>query len=255
MVHPVPYIILFLNQHEKLPTQTLPITTMEKKPRIPVTDFALPANTPWASLPEEIRFQILEYVLTFPHGIHSECWPWTRKTRVAPLLTIPSMAHLVPEALHSNNSLTIRLTFKPQTPKDGKGATYKTQLDYPLGTNNKWVKDLEFHALPDHFMFDNGDHNSFPMQYSWLQKLANGELGFSQLESLRIVIKPRHYCPDVGEDILLRQFFLDLKEAQKDTGPLRFRVKTLEVETLEQTLTGNGTYFVHEPPASEVGSS
>ncbi|KAK7185093.1 hypothetical protein PSPO01_09005 [Paraphaeosphaeria sporulosa] len=191
-----------------------------------------------AKLPEEILLEILAQALHFPNGIHSDRWLHLKKARVDKLLSLPSFAHLVPEALFKYNTLII---------KEGRFLSLKTGamipssscpfvLAYPDTMTAHWVKSLELQISL--FIASSYTLETVAMvHYSWLKKLANLELGFDQLETLKIVIvqtgrtlfrneNASHYIHVLPE--LLR--ILETR-----FGAMEFPCKELQLEVLQHT--------------------
>jgi hypothetical protein len=192
-------------------------------------------RTAAARIPAELRMQILSEYLKLPNGIHSDRFPSIKKVRVDKLLSIPSLAEIVPETLYRNKKLII----KAEPGYDGK---YDTRILYPQASQTDYVRDLEFQ-----FRLDKGcDHRRLRslMQLEWLRKLAAGELGFRNLDSFRITIVKFLKC---DSENLVSCLLGDLihKDLWTGTETFGFKCKSFELVLPEHGCAGNGGQCRH----------
>jgi hypothetical protein len=103
-----------------------------------------------APLPAELRIEVLKHYLNLTNGVHSDRFPTIKKTHVDLLVSLPSIAEVVPEALYSNNKLTV----VPKSVADAGDPDFtclapwqchKTLIRYPQACQTYYIRRLEFH--------------------------------------------------------------------------------------------------------------
>lgn len=208
---------------------------------MPTTTSNIMGSSAAGHLPENVIVEILSQALRFPNGIQSDRWAYLKKLRVDKFLSIPSLAHVVPEALFKHNKLIIKEGRYPFELSHRKA--YPDSPFCPLilaGPDNPvahWVKDLELRIS----LFNCDGPISMKAaayaHYFWLQKLANLELGFDQLETLKIAFvlgKSRSETPDRNSEIS-PGFHLLLSILEMRFGVMKFPCKELQLEVFQHT--------------------
>jgi hypothetical protein len=167
-------------------------------------------------LPAEIMLEILGYALALPNGIHSERFETIKKIRVDRMSAInKSYPNVVSEALYKHNKVII----KPRHPKKMSELAPGPAITYPTVQQSKFVRQLEF-VTSTGKVCETDPEFFLECQSSWLNDLASGELGFQNLDILRLSFRTKdEYC----------SFFAEFVEILEGIGPLRFKAKTLEI--------------------------
>jgi hypothetical protein len=209
---------------------TIEPTDSTSRPHETASDSDL--RTGAAKVPAELLVKILSEYLKFPNGIHSDRFHSIKKVRVDKLLSIPSYAKIVPEALYRDNKLTINAEIIAKTKS-------QTRILYPQAIQTNYIRDLEFQFRLDYFP----NRLRSLMQLSWLRKLAAGELGFENLDSFRIrIVDPK----DVFEkpvSCLLGDLYRE--NLRTGTETFRFQCKSFELVLPEHGCAGNGGQCHH----------
>ncbi|KAJ4304521.1 hypothetical protein N0V90_000047 [Kalmusia sp. IMI 367209] len=186
-------------------------------------------------LPEELRFQILAEVLRFPNGLHTDRWTLLLLARVRKFLSIPTLGHMVSEALFNHNTVIIKLQHTSAMRTPWNEIFLIPRLVYPNRLLAHHVKNLELrigHSLhPDFNTLGTSTTGYGGLYLQWLQKLANHELGFDRLDTFKILFL------STVEKIDLQLFLQDLLEFY---GPMQFPCKKLLIEVSEKTFEDTG---------------
>lgn len=167
-------------------------------------------------LPNEILLNIFGHFLPLPNGIHSDRWPTIYGMRVKPYL-IGRLVPVIEETIYKRN----RVYIAPVPEKN----LLSFKILYPKPAVNHFVRELEVrleYRLGDTWK----DDTLLRLQIEWLQKLAQGKIGFRNLEVLKIVITGRAKQDHDNHNTPSFAVFFDKLKA---ICPLRFRIKKLEL--------------------------
>ncbi|KAF2875688.1 hypothetical protein BDV95DRAFT_615683 [Massariosphaeria phaeospora] len=204
-----------------------------KNPPFPPITQPQPADSAWARFRDEIRLQILTNALQV-NRIHSIRFIAILKAkRVDPWLRIPGAAHMIPEALYKQSEFII--TPERYVPEDKNRQILR--ISYPKRDVNHFVRNLEFRVEclqsetgPDRAVFEPQPSAAQDRQAEWLKKLADGDLGFRQVKTLRFVFErfPTGMPNQLNEQDFTKWLngYLRSLESVKE---LRFRAKNVEV--------------------------
>lgn len=176
-------------------------------------------------LPDEIKLKIFEHFIPpLPKGIHSARWPIVSRMRIE-RYTVPGIFPLVAEALYKKNRIIITPTIVyERNPVTLTDRFDEISIRYPKPEVNHWVRELEV-LIPCERWSDE-------LLVNWIKKLAEGRLGFQNLELLRIVIDG-NFIGNFMATILA-------------IGPLRFRTKRFELVVADHTChTGCDSPFIY----------
>ncbi|PSN67626.1 hypothetical protein BS50DRAFT_586889 [Corynespora cassiicola Philippines] len=153
-----------------------------------------------ALFPDEIKLRIFGYAFRLKHGIDAVRWPIVRRLRFDIFLQQRGIAHLVPEVLYTNN--TLHLWFE-----EVRG-TNEMRISYPPAIVGQHLRRIEVNLRPMQSGFYRS-RNYHTLQISFLRKLGKGSLGFSRLESVRLIVGPSEKPVDLIGQLT---HFLDMLE-------------------------------------------
>jgi hypothetical protein len=195
-----------------------------------MTDSTAMTSSDGGELPVEMRLEILAQALRFPNGIYTHRWASLRIARVEKWLKIPGFGRFVPEALFKYNQLIIEplLESDPERSNQGGSTLQRTfRLTYPGKVLAHHVKDLELQISLSRL---HEDMSNILIYCSWLQKLANLELGFDQLTMFKISVISGCFSPanQRGIDRLVDTLKIRF-------GAMKFPCKSFQLEILHHT--------------------
>ncbi|KAF2275479.1 uncharacterized protein EI97DRAFT_443326 [Westerdykella ornata] len=174
------------------------------------------ANTP--HLPDEIKFKILKELFDDSVLRGSEFLRFERKWADS-LLKLPGWAHLVPEAVYGDKRVILEMMFKDFTEPDRR-AIYVFPYPPPLAAQHIRILQLRFNGYTGI-----SDHSRVPAaMVRFLRRLQAGQLGFDNLELLRVVVNHGVELPKKRG--FHRKFVRDFSRLR----PFHFEADKLEVE-------------------------
>lgn len=172
------------------------------------------------TIPDEIKLGILKHYFDLRNGLHSERYPVLKQIRVDTVSCVPGIGRLIPEALYKNNTLVIKPSIIVSKIDDQTSQDVST-IKYPPPHLNSYVKHLEFRFRT---VIPTSTISLYQSQIEWLKKLADGDLGFGRLKSIRIIFPGPRWKSSRGSP--LDKFLAELETV----GRIAFPVQKLDIE-------------------------
>jgi hypothetical protein len=137
------------------------------------------------------------------------------------------LGHMLSEALYKSETEPVQL--EHDSNRFHWERKYGIHVKYPPISETRWVKRLEVEIR-----MNNVEHEFLAFQAAWLQKLASGEVGFKNLEALKIVIRP------LSDSFLYDNIVRELVKALPEVPIVEFQLPTLEIVVYKHSCSAEG---------------